>query len=64
MDYNYDPGTEAHKLDEIERLIRNGAMPPWYYRMMHPQARLTDAQRAVVLNWIEREQSAAAARLR
>lgn len=63
-DYLYDPGTEAHKLDEIERLIKSGAMPPWYYRMVHPQARLTDAQRAVVLNWIEHEQSAAAGRLR
>jgi hypothetical protein len=63
-DYTYDPGTEAHKLKEIERLIKSEAMPPWYYRMMHPQARLTDAQRAVVLSWIEREQSAVAARAR
>ena len=63
-DYTFDPGTEAHKLEEIERLITNGAMPPWYYRMMHPQARLTAAQRAIVLNWIEREHSAVAAKLR
>jgi hypothetical protein len=61
-DYVYDPGTEAHKLDEIERLIKSREMPPWYYRIMHPQTRLTDAQRAVVLSWIEREQSAVAAR--
>jgi heme-binding protein len=64
MDYTYDPGTEAHKLDEIERLIRNGAMPPWYYRVMHPKARLTEAQRTTVLRWIEDEQSALAAKLR
>jgi hypothetical protein len=63
-DYVYDPGTEAHKLDEIEKLIKNEAMPPWYYCIIHPQARLTDGQRAIVLSWIEREQSAVAAKLR
>jgi cytochrome c551/c552 len=63
-DYTYDPGTEAHKLEEIERLIKSGAMPPWYYRMMHPSGRLTDAQRITVLRWIEGEQSALAAKLR
>jgi Haem-binding domain len=63
-DYTYDPGTEAHKLDEIERLIKSRVMPPWYYRMMHLQARLTDAQRAAVLSWIEDERSAVAARAR
>jgi hypothetical protein len=63
-DYAYDPGTETHKLDEIEKLIKNRAMPPWYYRMMHPQARITDAQRVAVLSWIEGEQSAVAAKLR
>lgn len=64
VDYTYDPGTEAHKLEEIERLIKDGSMPPWYYRMMHPRGRLTDAQRITVLRWIEGEQSALAARLR
>ena len=63
-DYGYDPGTEAHKLEEIEKLIRSGAMPPWYYRMMHARGRLTDAQRRTVLRWIAGEQSALAAKLR
>lgn len=63
-DYAYDPGTESLKLDEIEKLIRSGAMPPWYYRLTHSDARLTDAQRAAVLSWIEREQSVAATKLR
>jgi cytochrome c551/c552 len=63
-DYAYDPGTEAHKLEEIERLIKSGAMPPWYYRLMHPRGRLTDAQRITVLRWIEGKRSALAAELR
>ena len=62
-DYTYDPGTEAQKLDEIEKLIKSRAMPPCYYRITHPQARLSDTQRAVVLSWIAREQSTVGAKL-
>jgi Haem-binding domain len=63
-DYAYDPGTESRKLGEIAKLIKSGTMPPWYYRLMHPRARLTEADRVALLTWIEREQSAADAKLR
>jgi Haem-binding domain len=63
-DYTYDPGTESRKLGEIAKLIENGTMPPWYYRLMHPRARLTEADRAALTTWIEREQTAADAKLR
>ena len=62
-DYTYDPGTEARKLAEMAKLIRSGAMPPWYYRLMHPRACLTGADREVVMGWIEHEQAVTAAKL-
>ena len=51
-DYTSDPGTEDQKLDEAARLIASGAMPPWYYRAMHPGARLTPVDRAAITRWI------------
>jgi hypothetical protein len=56
-DYASDPGTEDQKLDEAARLIASGAMPPWYYRAMHRQARLTLAERVAITRWIVNEKS-------
>lgn len=56
-DYMSDPGTEDRKLDEIARLIATGAMPPWYYRAMHPGARLTRGERSAITRWIVAEKS-------
>jgi hypothetical protein len=57
IDYASDPGTEDQKLDEIARLIASDAMPPWFYRAMHPQARLTSGERSAVMLWIADEKS-------
>ncbi|HLX05232.1 MAG TPA: heme-binding domain-containing protein [Candidatus Binatus sp.] len=56
-DYTSDPGTEDQKLDEVTRLIASGAMPPWYYLAMHPQARLTSGERIAIARWIADEKS-------
>ena len=56
-DYTSDPGTEDQKLDEMARLISNGAMPPWYYRAMHPAAHLTPGERDAIARWIAAEKS-------
>jgi hypothetical protein len=56
-DYTSDPGTEDQKLDETTRLIASDAMPPWYYRAMHPGARLTSAERDAITRWIAGEKS-------
>ncbi|MFZ0676984.1 heme-binding domain-containing protein [Candidatus Binatus sp.] len=56
-DYTSDPGTEDQKLDEVARLIASGAMPPWYYLAMHPQARLTPEERIAIARWIADEKS-------
>jgi uncharacterized membrane protein len=59
-DYTADPGTEDQKLDEIARLIASDAMPPWYYRAMHPGARLTSGERDAITRWIAGEKSSRA----
>jgi hypothetical protein len=55
-DYAADPGTESQKLDEIVRLVTAGAMAPWYYRALHREARLSGAQRKLIVAWA-REQA-------
>lgn len=49
--YAADPGTAVQKLRNIQRELRDGAMPPPSYRLVHPEARLTPAQRSVLLHW-------------
>jgi cytochrome c551/c552 len=31
--------------DELVEAIRSGEMPPWYYALMHPEARLSDVEK-------------------
>ena len=54
-DYAYDPGTKEQKLKEMANMIASDAMPPWYYRAMRPNARLSDAAKAAILRWIAQE---------
>jgi Haem-binding domain len=56
-DYADDPGTLARKLDEIARSVAAGDMAPWYYRMLHPDARLGEPQRDTLLRWVKRERA-------
>jgi hypothetical protein len=51
--YASDPDTARHKLDEIRTAMAREDMAPWYYRLLHPEARLTSAQREVVIRWTE-----------
>jgi len=51
-DYTSDPGTEAHKLEEIARFVASGEMAPWYYRWLHPDAHLDERQRGAIARWI------------
>jgi hypothetical protein len=50
-DYASDPGTESHKLNEIADFVASGAMAPWYYRALHQGARLSKAQRNLIVGW-------------
>ena len=53
--YGEDPGTKAQKLDEISKSVARADMAPWYYRVLHPGAGLSDAERAEVTRWVTQE---------
>lgn len=52
---SYSAEKTDHKLEEAVELVSNGNMPlKSYTRMgMHPEARLTDAQRQTLAEWFE-----------
>jgi mono/diheme cytochrome c family protein len=31
---------------DLAEVVRGGSMPPWYYKLLHPHARLSSAERA------------------
>jgi len=49
--YTSDPDTAAHKLAQIADQVASGKMAPWYYRVMHRDARLNPAQRQELIRW-------------
>jgi hypothetical protein len=53
--YASDPDTAVEKLRKIGAAVTNREMAPWYYRALHPSARLTAAQRDVLIRWVEQE---------
>ncbi len=50
---SYYPATRRRKLEWMGRAVREENMPPWPYRLMHPGARLTNADRAALERWVE-----------
>lgn len=36
---------------EIPEQVDKGEMPPWFYAAVHPEARLSDADRAALVRW-------------
>jgi hypothetical protein len=50
-DYLSDPETAAQKLTEIASVMAQGDMAPWYYRLLHPGARLMPEERALLIRW-------------
>ena len=46
-----DPGAESHLLHEIEEVIEEGEMPLKSYLLGHPEARLSDAEKNMILRW-------------
>ena len=38
-------GRDKNHGDEAAELVRKGEMPPWFYLAVHPEARLSDAER-------------------
>jgi hypothetical protein len=44
-------GTPQRHVKDIAKELREGDMPPWYYVAFHPGARLSEAERARLLEW-------------
>ncbi len=55
----YSPARRQKKLKEIGKTIEEGEMPPWYYIYpMHREARLSPADRDVLMAWVKSESAA------
>lgn len=49
----YGRGMLSHKLRSIGEEVRSGAMPPWYYLIVHRDCRLNETERQQVLSWVD-----------
>lgn len=48
---SYDAQRRSTELQAIAKSVREGSMPPWDYTLLHPSAKLTDAEKAAILAW-------------
>jgi Haem-binding domain len=55
----YAEKRRQRKWVEIPEQVEKGEMPPWFYTAVHPEGRLSEADRAALLRWA-RESAAAA----
>ena len=51
----YNPFDRADLLDKMCRLASSGEMPPWQYRVMHADARLSAGDVAALCAWCQDE---------
>ena len=42
---------QAHEREEVWEMVESGEMPLWFYVPLHPEAKLADADRAVLRAW-------------
>ncbi len=49
--HTYDSAFKQHKLEEIAAEVKSGKMPLPSYTSMHPEARLSAAQKSAIINW-------------
>ena len=48
---DYPPAKQRKKLEELVEMIEQDEMPLWYYRPLHPDARLGQAERDQLIAW-------------
>ncbi len=51
----YSAELKSKKLKKIAEEVEGGDMPPWYYTMVHSEARLTAAEREQLRSWTAAE---------
>ncbi len=49
----YDEKRRTRKLREIGKEVETGSMPPAYYVLLHPEAKLSAADRDLVVKWTQ-----------
>ena len=54
----YTDRRRDHKLEEIEEKVSEGEMPLKIYLPLHPDARLSDADRQTLIDWARTERAA------
>jgi hypothetical protein len=54
----YDAEERAENLDEIDEMVSEGEMPPWFYLPLHVEASLSQADKATLRAWTGRSGSA------
>jgi hypothetical protein len=55
--FNVSEWTEARKVNkgkDAAKELRDGDMPPWYYRPAHPEARLSKEDKAYLIDGLEK----------
>ncbi len=53
----FDARRENIKLAKVCQEVKEGDMPLWYYKPLHPEAKLSDADRQMICNWAESERN-------
>jgi hypothetical protein len=54
----YTPRRAAHKLEEVcEMVLETKEMPLWFYVPLHPEAKLSDADRKTLCDWAKAERA-------
>ena len=53
----YTVKRKDHKLEECVEMIEEGEMPMNSYTWMHPEAKLTDAQKLLLIDWFKAEKA-------
>jgi hypothetical protein len=56
--YSDDPETVIRKLRNIDKEMQGATMPLWYYLLEHADARLSDADREAIDDWVMQSISA------
>jgi hypothetical protein len=54
---DYDKDTRTGMLSETAAEVRRGEMPVKQYLILHPDARLTDAEPAAIISWTKVERA-------
>jgi len=55
---NYSDRRRDHKLEEVEEKVSEGEMPLKFYLPLHTEARLSDADRQILVDWARAERAA------